>query len=63
MGQKGVRWHHGEFDILKEGPGAKNIMGGDENQTPSIKVLFKTNINSHKHPSIRLLDTNERGLS
>ena len=53
---KGVRWHHVESDILKEGSGTKyrGRWGIVEHQIPSIKVLFKTNTKSHKHPSIRL---------
>ena len=29
MWYKGVRWRHIEFDILEEGPGVKNILGGE----------------------------------
>ena len=57
MWQKGVRWHHVESDILKEGPGTETSWewGIVEHQIPSIKVLFKTNAKSHKHPGIKLL--------
>ena len=53
---KGVRWHYVVSDILKEGPVTKyrGRWGIVEHQIPSIKVLFKTNTKSHKHPSIRL---------
>ena len=56
MWYKGVRWHHADCDILKEGPGQKHPgrWGIVENQISSIKVLFKTNTKSPKHPSIRL---------
>ena len=55
MWHKGVRWHHIESDILKEGPRAKTSWGLEiaEHQIPSIKVLFKTNTKGHKRPSIR----------
>ena len=56
MWNRGVRCHHVESDILKEDPGAKNILGGweiAEHLIPSIKVLFKTNTKSHDYPSIR----------
>ena len=33
-----------------------------EHQIPSIKVLFKTNTNGHKHPSIRLLSKSKTQL-
>ena len=33
-----------------------------EHQIPSIKVLFKTNIKGHKHPSIRLLSKSKTQL-
>ena len=47
---------HNGADILKEGPGAKHPWRWEiaEHQIPSIKVLFKANTKSHKHPSIRL---------
>ena len=56
MWHKGVRWHHVESDIIKEGPGAKHPERWEiaEHHIPSIKMLFKTNAKSHKHPSIRL---------
>ena len=31
-----------------------------EHQIPSIKVLLRTNVKSHKHPSIKLLSVNQR---
>ena len=31
-----------------------------EHQTPSIKVLFKTNAKSHKHPGIKLLSSESK---
>ena len=57
MWYKGVRWYHVECDILKEGPRTKHSgrWGIVEYQIPSIKVLFKTNTKSHKHPIIRPL--------
>ena len=56
MWHKGVRWHHVESSILKEGPGAKHTgrWGIAERKIPSVKMLFKTNTNGHKHPSISL---------
>ena len=56
MWHKGVRWHHVESDILKEGPGQKHPGRWEiaEYQIPCIKVLFKTNTKSHEDPSIRL---------
>ena len=51
MWHKGVRWHHVESDILKEGPGTETSW----EDVPSIKVLFKTDAKSHKHPGINLL--------
>ena len=42
MWHKGIQWHYVESDILKE------------RQIPSVKMLFKTNTKSHKHPSITL---------
>ena len=64
MWHKGVRWHHVESDILKEGPGT-NILGDEglkNTNIPSIKVLFKTNTKSHKHPCIRLLSESKTQL-
>ena len=57
MWHKGVRCHHVESDILKEGPGTKHPgrWGIVEHQILSIKELFKTNTKSHKHPGIKLL--------
>ena len=62
MWRKGIRWHHVESDILKEGPGTKHPerWGIVEHQMPSIKVLFKTNTKSHKHPSIELLSSESK---
>ena len=62
MWHKGVRWHHVESDILKEGPGTKTSwdMGDCRTPIPSIKVLFKTNSKIHKHPSIRLLPSESK---
>ena len=57
MWHKGVRLHHVESDILKEGPGAKKHPGRweiAECQVTSVKVLFKTYTKGHGHPSIRL---------
>ena len=64
MWHKGVRWHHVESNILKKGPGTKHPgrWGIVEHQIPSIKVLFKTNTKSHKHPSIRLLSESKTQL-
>ena len=47
--RKGVRWHHVESNILKEGPGGKTSWEIAERQ-----MLFKTNTKGHKHLSIRL---------
>ena len=60
-------WHKGvrvESDILKEGPGTKHPgrCGIVEHQIPSIKMLFKTNTKSHKHPSIRFLSKSKAQL-
>ena len=65
MWHKGVRWHHVESDILKEGPGQKHPgrWGIVEHQIPSIKVLFKTNVKSHKHPGIKLLSSESKTQS
>ena len=56
MWHKGVRWCHVESDILKEGPGAKHPGRWEitERKIPSVGMLFKTNTNGHKHPSISL---------
>ena len=56
MWHNGVQWHYVESDILKKVQGQKRPgrWGIVEHQIPSIKVLFKTNSKSHKHPSIRL---------
>ena len=56
MWHKGVRWHHVESDILKEGPGQKHPGRWEiaERQIPCVKMLFKINTEGHKHPSIRL---------
>ena len=57
MWHTGVRWRYVESDILKEGPGTENPgrWGIVEHQIPSIKMVFKTNAKSHKHPVIKLL--------
>ena len=66
MWHKRVRWHHFESDILKEGPGRWGIeehpgrWGIVEHQKLSIKVLFKTNAKSHKHPGIKLLSSESK---
>ena len=62
MRQEGVQWYHVESDILKEGPGAKHPRRWEiaERQIPGVKMLFKTNTKSHKHPSI-ILFIIERG--
>ena len=62
MWHKGVRWHHVESDILKEGPGTETSgrWGIVEHQIPSIKVLFKTNAKSHKNPGIKLLSSESK---
>ena len=43
-------------DILKQSPGAKTSWEVRDCRTPkpSVKMWFKTNTKSHKHPSIRL---------
>ena len=53
-----------ESDILKEGSGTKHPgrWGIVEHQIPSIKMLFKTNTKSHKHPSIRFLSKSKTQL-
>ena len=51
MWHKGIRWHHVESDILKEGPEAKTsweVWEIAERQIPSVKMLFKTNTKGHK---------------
>ena len=62
MWHEGVRWHHVESDIPKEGPGTKHPGRQEivEHQIPSIKVLFTTNNKSHKHPGIRLLSSESK---
>ena len=63
MWHKGIRWHHVEPDILKEGPGTKKHPGRwgiVEHQIPSIKVLFKTKAKSHKHPGIKLFSSESK---
>ena len=62
MWHEGVRWHHVESDILKEGQGQKHpgMWGIVEHQIPSIKVLFKTNAKSHKHLGIKLLSSESK---
>ena len=59
MWHKGARWHHVESDILKgqKHPGRWGIV---EHQIPSINVLFKTNVKSHKHPGIKLLSSESK---
>ena len=56
MWHKGVRWYHVKSDILKEGPGTKYPWGWEiaKCKIPSVKMLFKSNTNGHKHPSINL---------
>ena len=62
MRHKGVRWHHVESDILKEGPGTETSweVRDLKQQIPSIKVLFKTNAKSRKHPGIKLLSSESK---
>ena len=57
MWHKGVRWYHIESDILKEDPGTKHLGKWEiaERKIPSVKMLFKTNTNGHRHPSISLI--------
>ena len=43
-----------------QGPKHPGRWGIVEHQTPSIKVLFKTNTKSHKHPDIRLLSSESK---
>ena len=58
MWHKGVRWHHLESDIQgQKHPGRWGIV---EHQIPSIKVLFKINAKSHKHPGIKLLSSESK---
>ena len=59
---KVVRWHHLESDILKKSQGQKHpgSWGIVEHQLPSIKVLFKINVKSHKHPGIKLLSSESK---
>ena len=56
MWHKGVRWYYVESYILKGGPGQKHPGRWEiaERQIPSVQMLFKTNTESHRHPSIRL---------
>ena len=56
MWHKGVRWYHVKSDILKEGPGTKYPLGWEiaKCKIPSVKMLFKSNTNGHKHPNINL---------
>ena len=51
MLHKGVRWYHVESDGTKH-PGRWKIA---ERNTLSVNMLFKTNTNGHKHPSISLI--------
>ena len=62
MRHKGIRWHRVESDNLKEGQGTQHPgrWGIVEHQIPSIKVLFKTNTKSHKHPGIKLLSSKSK---
>ena len=63
MWHKGVWWHRVESDILKESPGTKKHPGRweiVEHKIPSIKVLFKTNAKSHKHPGVKLLSSESK---
>ena len=62
MWHEGVRWRHVESDILKEGPGTKHPgrWGIVKHQILSVKVLFKTNSKSHKHPGIKLLSSESK---
>ena len=64
MWHKGVRWHHVESDILKKVQGQKHPgrWGIVEHQIPSIKVLFKTNAKSHKHPGMKLLSSESKTI-
>ena len=60
MWHTGVRWHHGTmlnpiFWKKVQGQKYPGRWGIVEHQVPSIKVLFKTNAKSHKHPGIKLL--------
>ena len=57
MWHKGVRWYHIESDILKEDPGTKHPGKWEiaKRKMPSVKMLFKTNTNGHRHPSISLI--------
>ena len=63
MWHKEVRWHHVESDIFwkkvqgQKHPGRWGIV---EHQIPSIKVLFKTNAKSHKHPGIKILSSESK---
>ena len=62
MWHKGVRWHYVESDTWKKVQGQKHPgrWGIVEQQIPSIKVLFKTNAKSHKHPGIKLLSSESK---
>ena len=56
-------WHEGSVSTVLNSIFSKKVQGQKhpgrwgivEHQIPSIKMLFKTNTKSHKHPSIRFL--------
>ena len=60
MWHKGVKWHHVEFWKKVQGQKHPGRWGIVEHQIPSIKVLFKTNAKSHKHPGIKLLSSESK---
>ena len=57
MWHKGVQRYHVESDILKEGTGTKYPGRWEvaKLKIPSVKMLFKTNTNCHKHRNISLI--------
>ena len=64
MWHKGVRYTVLNPIFSKKVQGQKHpgIWGIVEHQIPSIKMLFKTNTKSHKHPSIRFLTKSKTQL-
>ena len=63
-------WHKGSVSTVLNPIFSKKVQGQKhpgrwgiaEHQIPSIKMLFKTNTKSHKHPSIRYLSKSKTQL-
>ena len=57
MWHKGDWWYHVETDILKEGPVIKHPGRWEiaVRKIPRVKMLYKTNTNCYKYPSIILI--------